>query len=306
MAAFCCIAVLFNPVGYRSRWENYCHFRDRLVKQHVPLLTVELAFPGQNHALSKARDVLHLRSESILWQKERMLNYAISRLPDECRHFAWIDVDVLLPDGWVEMTLKKLESVEFVQLFQGVRHLQPGESRYGGEVRDRKLGIVWQNKTFGEDWARMRTEKTLLHAEPGFAWAARREVFDSSEGIYDRLICGSADNFLTDCLLDGFSIRNYDQKFTPPMQRDMFDWKRRFVQNGPRTVDYLPLDIDHLWHGVLKHRGYSARDAICLEHEYDPRSDIVMRDHVWEWASEKPRFHRAVIEYFHSRREDDR
>jgi leucyl-tRNA synthetase len=38
-----------------------------------------------------------------MWQKERLLNYAINQTPDDCTKVAWLDSDLLLPDGWDEM-----------------------------------------------------------------------------------------------------------------------------------------------------------------------------------------------------------
>src|ERR1700722_14421485 len=81
---FWCVTTWFNPVGYRARIDNYKIFRERIEKQQVNLLTVELAFPGQDISLSLDSRTLRLRGSSILWQKERLLNYAVSQLPAEC------------------------------------------------------------------------------------------------------------------------------------------------------------------------------------------------------------------------------
>src|SRR5882672_7731044 len=117
---FWCVTVLFNPVDYHSRINNYLLFQERLDKQNINLLTVELTFGEQEYTLPLADRTLRLRSNSVLWQKERLINYAISKLPPECKYFAWLDCDLLLPCGWDDMLLQKLTKVDFVQLFEKV------------------------------------------------------------------------------------------------------------------------------------------------------------------------------------------
>ena len=86
------ITCYFNPVGYRRRLENYRIFRQRL---KAPLVTVELSFGGGFHLSSQDADILvQLRSPSILWQKERLLNVAL-KSPGRCNKVAWLDCDIL-------------------------------------------------------------------------------------------------------------------------------------------------------------------------------------------------------------------
>ena len=81
MSEFWCITTYFNPCGYQSRARNYRIFSDRLAEQGVNLLTVELAFGAQPFALSDLNPVALLRSNSVLWQRERLINNATTRLP---------------------------------------------------------------------------------------------------------------------------------------------------------------------------------------------------------------------------------
>jgi hypothetical protein len=264
---FWVITSLFNPCKYESLVRNFVIFSDRLKAQGVNLLSVELAFGNDSYSLNG--DVLRLRGDSVMWQKERLLNYAISQLPNTCEYVAWVDADILFPDGWAGQTLQ---------------------------------GVIWQ-KMIHKNWLDRRRRKELPFSAPGFAWAARKEIF-SDIGIYDKNIVGSGDTFLVDCYLDSWDIHGYAQKFNEFMKKDMTEWRAEFQKKKCR-YDYVPIDICHLYHGELKNRGYMSRHDIILENNYDPKTDIRLVNNVYEWASDKPALHSGIKDYFYNRKEDE-
>ena len=299
---FWCVTVLFNPVSYHSRTDNYKIFRDRLEKQKINLLTVELAFNDQEYILPNDSNTLRLRSHSVLWQKERLINYAMSQLPKECDRVAWLDCDLLFPYGWDDLLMQKLDKAHFVQLFEKIIHLKPNEKDYGGYRQDSFIGIVGQAKRYAAEWVPLRLQRKIGHAEPGFGWACQRACL--AQGLYDSLIIGGGDNFTCDCLLGSDNLHHYVNKLTDEQKLDMSEWRTNFTRAGVPTVDYLPIDIYHLWHGSIKDRQYTTRDLIFKEHHFNPKEDIKVVDHVWEWATDKPALHTAILDYFKSRNED--
>ncbi|MFQ6027631.1 MAG: hypothetical protein ACE5Q6_09085, partial [Dehalococcoidia bacterium] len=116
------ITSYFNPMGYRRRWVNYHTFRRNLA---VPLLTIELAYhddfelrPGD------ATRLIQLRSDQVMWQKERLLNLALQQLPPECRKVAWLDCDILFDcNNWASLTSQALEAFTLVQPFSKAHYL---------------------------------------------------------------------------------------------------------------------------------------------------------------------------------------
>ena len=116
------ITSYFNPCGYRSRYENYQTFQQHL---QVPLLTVELAY-GDTFELSDAdaSQLIQIRSDQVMWQKERLLNMALLALPPECERVAWVDCDILFGrDDWPQLVNQALDQFAFVQCFSQVHHL---------------------------------------------------------------------------------------------------------------------------------------------------------------------------------------
>ena len=97
------ITCYFNPAGYRRRIANYRAFRRCLA---VPLVTVEISFDGHFELERDDADVLvQVCGDSILWQKERLLNIGVKSVPGTCDNIAWLDCDVIFAsDEWMERT----------------------------------------------------------------------------------------------------------------------------------------------------------------------------------------------------------
>ncbi len=115
--AVCCY---FNPCGYAARLRNYNQFRASWAASRVPLLTVECAFFDRPFELKPGPDVLQLRSQSILWQKERLLNIGLERvIAAGAKRVMWTDADIEFKEAsiWPEKVLDALEHKEVVQCF---------------------------------------------------------------------------------------------------------------------------------------------------------------------------------------------
>lgn len=301
---FWAITCFFNPAKYSSLLNNYFVFSQKMKKQKVNLLTVECAFEGDEFQIPSSENVLQLRSNSIMWQKERLINYGISQLPSSCESYAWIDCDVIFfNDNWANMASDMLKSEDIIQLYKKVYHFPKDLFEYDGSRMVSIQSVFWQ-KLIHKNWLERRKSKELPFSSPGFAWAAKRNAFDHAGEMYDRNIIGSGDTFIVDCLLDSWSIHGFYKKFTNKMKEDMFSWKDEFLKRKLK-YNYLPIDIGHLWHGSLKNRQYMDRHNIILDHNYDPQKDIILKDSVYEWNSTKNEMHKLIKDYFFLRREDE-
>lgn len=104
LSSFAVITVIFNPVGYKSRYNHYQKFAAHMAQSGVQLYTVECIFesatrfglPTQNFEVTRAGERRHiqLRAPSIVWMKENLINIAIQRLPSNIEYIAWIDGDI--------------------------------------------------------------------------------------------------------------------------------------------------------------------------------------------------------------------
>lgn len=301
MDKLCVISVFFNPAKYKALYDNYIYFASQIKKQ-AKLITVECAFNDDEFQIPKDDDVYQLRSNSVMWQKERLINYGISKLPNDCDYFAWIDGDILIPDGWVDLAIKELQKNNIIQLYKKVFHLPKNLKHHDGSEIPFLQSVLWQ-KIIHKNWLERRKAKELHFSTPGFAWAATRELFQDIS-IYDKNIVGSGDTFIVDCLLDSWDIHMFAEKFTPTMKEHMMDYCYKLRAKNPK-IGYIPLDVYHLYHGSLKNRSYIDRHRAILDNDYDPQTDIILKNDVYEWSSNKPQMHESIKNYFFARMEDE-
>jgi len=306
MGELCVITVFFNPAGFTSLLNNYFRFAEQLKRQNVKLITVECAFNGGPFYIPESENVYRLQSNSVMWQKERLINYGVSKLPDDCKYYAWVDCDVMFhADEWAEMAVEKLKTADVIQLFKKVYYMPKGMLEYDGSKIPFIQSVAWQYRIH-KNWLQRRKNRDLPFSVPGFAWACRRDFFDNingNNGIYDRNIVGSGDTFLVDCYLDSWDIHGFASKFNQFMKTDLMAWCESLRSKNP-VLDYIPVDVSHLWHGSIKNRKYMDRHDIILKYDFNPQEDIKLENNVYEWASDKPEMHNDIRQYFYDRQED--
>src|SRR5207248_771616 len=95
------ITSYFNPMQYQRRRANYRLFRKYL---RVPLVAVELSYGPDFELTGADADILiQLRGKDVMWQKERLLNVALSALPTDCHKVIWTDCDIIFEtEDWSE------------------------------------------------------------------------------------------------------------------------------------------------------------------------------------------------------------
>jgi len=297
------VTAYFNPAHYRSRADNYAVFRAAIERSGLPLLTIECAFDATDFTLPRSSDVIHVRSPDVLWQKERLLNLAIDRLPAACRYVAWVDGDTLFenPD-WAAETVQMLDRYPVVQAFEGAVRLPRGCDT---PARD---APAWRGFAAAQavDTASLVAGDYRRHGETGLAWAARREVL-AEVGLFDACVVGGGDHVIAHALCGDWAspcigrLVGVDTPQLVHLQR----WGRRAHARVRAALGFVRGAVWHLWHGEPADRHYTARHTALMAFGFDPATDIRIGDSgCWEWASAKPDMHRWVADYFAARQED--
>jgi len=310
---FWIVTTYYNPLAYRSRRENFRRFRQGL---SAPLLAIELARPGCFELTeADATKLVRVESDDVMWQKERLANLALEHLPDECENVAWVDCDLLFgSDGWLEDASRALETQPLVQCFTQMRYL-PSDARLSAPLADQtyytrpSLGAQLQR---GEDvfssndksFADAIRHGVSWNCAAGAAWAMRRDVL-ASVGLYDAMIVGGGDGALAHAALGEQERLMRIFRYSPAHAEHYGAWASRFHAIAKDGIGVVAGDIYHLWHGRLRDRRYSLRQAILRKFEFDPTADIdVAESGCWRWSSDKPALHQAISEFFEKRRED--
>jgi hypothetical protein len=304
------ITTYFNPAHYANKINHLARFSMKARGQGLKLAIVEVAFNDDPFVVDQALGdlVIRVKSSSVMWQKERLLNIAVSQLPAECDKIAWLDADLIFEnESWVEDTSRLLDSFVIVQPYDLAWWLPRGVDTPSKEWRAENFLQVMHGFAFTQG-------KEHSHDFPighwGFAWAARRTLIESN-GFYDRLILGGGDLAMAWAMYDDefcFPSEQWlDQLGTPSQIEDLVAWKNRFYRDVKGSVSYVKGSVYHYWHGTIANRAYTTRQMILKNADFDPKIDIQLDENgCWKWSTSKPNLHKEVMGYFWSRREESR
>jgi hypothetical protein len=292
----------FNSHNYASKRRGFELFRHSLERSCVPLFIGECAFGDERFELAPSSTIFQFRAGDVMWQKERLLNLTIERVPDRYTKIAWVDADVLFTNpSWLMETSERLDDVPVVQPFSHAIRLRPNEMSYfGGGERSR--GFCFTRSALPA-LSRLRYH---VHGHTGFAWAADRQLL-SDVGLYDAAIGGTADHLMAHALSGDFAT---------PCLRDVFggssgylDHFRRWAETAWGRVHgrlgWVDGAVLHLWHGETVNRGYVRRYRELTGLGYDPT--IHLSDGpggLWRWSDEGAFLSEWATGYFRDRRED--
>jgi hypothetical protein len=336
------VTCYYNPAGYQTKSDNYRRFAQSILAAGIQLVTVECAFGSAPFELLPSPEVIQVRTDGVMWIKERLLNLAIAQLPPQAEKVAWVDCDILFADpAWAVNTAAALDRWQVVQPFTSVGRMQRGQMAYTGPERH---GFAAQ--------LQRRPESALLrasaHGQPGIAWAARRSLLQK-HGLYDAAIMGGGDELFSHALGGGYNSRcvrgitgAHNKRMpklvnralnrlaripwpkplarwyvkrsvmtTPILRPDQpffahyLQWGMSLYYDVQGQVGSVPGMALHLWHGEMALRQYGSRNQILKQNSFDPTRDIRLTDQgMWEWTSDKPQLHKEVIDYFFARQED--
>ena len=302
------ITSYFNPAGYARRLQNYRLFREHLA---IPLVTVELSFNGSFELAKDDAEVLvQIQGADVMWQKERLLNLAVARVPRSCDRVAWLDCDIVYgSDDWVDQTIQALDKFSLVHLFQ---------ERHDLRIKfDANLLTTWdapptsesiiykhtKNETAPEDFF-LANAPLARGTTAGLAWASRRTLLEK-HGLYDAAILGSGDRAIICAALGEFEYGARALTMNPKRVEHYQSWAKPYFADVRGQVGNISARVFHLWHGEIADRQYEARHRQFERFDFNPCDDIVIAPSgAWRWRSNKPAMHSFIKTYFESRRED--
>lgn len=306
---FWAITCYFNPAGLPSRLANFRLFRQAMV---LPLMAVELAFGDAPFALAPddAELLLQVRDGDVMWQKERLLDLAVMRLPSACRYVAWIDCDVIfgLPE-WPELAVQALDRARLVQLFEAVHYLRRDANERRLDLADTYATRVSMASAIAggarpEDLLAEGDRRAVAPSSPGFAWAMRRDVIEQCR-FFDTCIVGGGDRAMIAAVYGQWDHVVRRQRMTSGHAQSFRAWGEAFRDAVGCAVSSIRGGLFHCWHGSLEKRRMRERYDEIAPFEFDPARDIGLSPSgAWAWTSDKPEFHHAVMRQFRSRYED--
>lgn len=271
LSGFYVIAVISNPVRYKSRVALFQKFQKEMIDAGVELIVVEQAYGERPFEVSHSSHPHHLqiRTTSEIWHKEAMINlgvnYLTTQIDPNWKYMAWIDADISFtrPD-WVVETIHQLQHHDVVQMFQTAIDLGPK-----GEAFGRYEGFAW---AYNEGRFNSKTTKyTSFH--PGYAWAITRPAYEAVGGLIETAVLGAGDRHMAYGLV-GMMKDSLNEGLHPNYAVSLLEWEKRAERYIQRDVGYVAGNIIHHWHGKKADRRYHDRWKILIENQFDPNMDL--------------------------------
>ncbi len=274
------ITPYFNFNNFESLRTNFHRFRDALT---YPVTAVELSLNGRFQCATEANDIrINGDARSIMFQRSRLVNLAIRRLPTNITKVAWVDSDVLFDDPeWLDKLSEKLNTVQVAQPFRMARYLDANDQVV--RARPSWCSIIGT----GQDrWASSR----------GYAWGARIDALpqipmdEAHVGLLDRQLI-SEDTVMA-MSWAGFGLGGDVRDISQTMEAYCRQWSGT---RSRRVAGFLDGGVSHLYHGAYQQQHKEDREYLS-QIKYDPYQDLQIDQTTgaYKWA---PTRDRAIV-YF--------
>jgi len=307
------IAVLDNPLRWRSRYSNYWAFERHVRDAGGILITVELALGDRRFELTEPNNPYHVqvRTRDEMFRKENLQNLGLTRLPLGTRYVALTDADVsfVRPD-WCQETLHLLQHYDVIQMFSHYSDVDSNHQilrtvpSFMYNMMNEPDGPFDEHSGYGKGWP-----KGKWSGAPGLAWAYRVEALDALGRLLDRCILGGGDSHMAFGLAQRWDLAQLHQEIKHAGSDAYLRYIKLWQVNAARintNIGMMDGSLLHHWHGPKANRGYATRWQILEENHFDPYVDVMpSHEGVLVWTGNKPKLRDDIRRYFRARHEDD-
>lgn len=246
----------YNLLGWESRRNNFLVVYNSIIHQGGDVWVIECAAPGQPPVVETDK-YIRCESASFLWQKERLINLANEKLPEEYGFIAWMDGDCTIDDPlWVETTINLLKRYPVVQISNkllwinkyGNPELWPSGKTYREGLASKILnsnGHYNLDRPFGQEY-------------PGLGWATWRDLL-KKHTHFERNIIGGGDCVFVAGLYGWWGPKIFDNIVTDKNEEYVTSWAKGMYKDVQGDVGFVPSVARHLFHSTRKDRMYVGR-----------------------------------------------
>jgi hypothetical protein len=113
------LIAFFNPVQFKRPLKNLLYVMKSLRDERIPHFVAECVFFDREPEVPGAH--LVLRSNSLMFYKENLLNLLEATVPQQFTKLVFMDGDIIFgaPD-WIDQISQKLETTDIIQPFRGL------------------------------------------------------------------------------------------------------------------------------------------------------------------------------------------
>jgi hypothetical protein len=303
------VTCYYNPTKVQLRLDNYRFFQKQIKAEGIPLYTVELAFGDASFQLkqSESDHLIQVRAADVMWQKERLFNVLLEKLPPEIDKIVWIDCDIIYPSkGWSQRISDKLDKSPLIQPYTWAVSLPQcklSNPHFDTWINYDCYAAGNVRKSFCYYACHRDTYPNLLGGHVGYVWAATRELLEKHK-FYDVIITGAGDLFMCIAAWGLFPTVDRMQHIDNMSQEafnHFFDWGLPFYVDikkagGPSYTEDM---IMHLWHGDAQLRNYLKYSECLASCHFSPDKDLELDENgCWKWKRKNYWLHDLVKEIF--------
>jgi hypothetical protein len=254
------LSCFFNPKKSEFRTKAFYKFYETI--KHMNHKIVELAIgddPFQLTDLNENPNILRLRTKTLLFHKEGLLNFLFRNLSNEYQYIFWIDADILFTNNnWITDSVKLMQSGSTIlQPFEYCFHLDENETKPSYDIDEAKQQsksvVLPRNsrkcwRSFAANYADKSTfedEDYDIHGHVGFAWCATRSVLERTNGLFDKALIGGADHIMAhaavgqiphNCINKVYNNNNNDVKKKNSNDNNNENVKHNHNENNEQTL----------------------------------------------------------------------
>jgi len=301
------VAVVANPIRWESRLRLYREFERHMLDSGVNLTVVECAYGERPWEIEQKAGVnlVQVRSKTLVWNKENLINIGFSRLPHDWKYAGWFDADLFFRrPHWATETVHALQQYDIVQPWSDAYDLGPNDEH----IQHHKsfLHQWWHKQPVVPDCAKFWTFAggPYIYPHSGYAWAITRAAFNWLGGLFELAAMGAGDHHMALSLV-GRADRSLPGKVSASYERHLMEWQARALHHINGNMGFVHGTIEHRFHGKKVDRKYVDRWQMILEHGFDPDTDIKKNHYgVFELCGNKPELRHDLDMYFRQRNED--
>lgn len=300
------IMYYWNHFKRDSLLKNFFICHNNLSKFNTNIIPIEISTDGSFDLHFPG--TIKFQTDQLLWQKERVINFAVQKLPESIKYVAFIDGDILFPDeNWVFKAKDKLNSTNdlMLQLFSTVYYLPRNHCKYNGYYSyfNYSVGKNIFDSNGIENYKKDFLSDSFYYANPGMAWMCKKETILKNP-LYDKCIIGGGD---TINLINWLGIKNSDNiPFVKKNKKknQIFVDELKIMKDILLNIDCLDSPIFHLNHGNKINRQYKTRLDILEKYNFNPTTDLTIEQGLYRYTGSNSGILNDIKEYFRQRNED--
>ena len=280
--------VYFNSAKSKRLLMNYLYVLEKFKIAKIPTYTIEMYVDTP-----EISDAIHVKTDFILFQKERLCYILEKHIPERFTKLLFIDTDLVFDNlSWYSELSKKLDTINIVQPFNNAIWL---DITYKKVVKHR-VPIIFYMK-FGK----LDSSGALGGYHAGFAWGFQRTWY-RKYGFFQYGILGGGDAFTSTTWMNKLYNKSFPEnkwEFVLPALKDYSET----IDVAP-SMCYINSTIYHLWHGDYHKRQYNERQNI-FKSVKDIRDILTVEPNGLFALKESASFLKPRIRKYFKNRDDD-